>query len=217
MLCRVLFPVAGVYTSVVFTAVQRRREFGIRSAPGASPWRLIAGAFRQVLRPAGAGVAIGGLAWNSDVPRLSPEFPDNPPAVFTAPVTGESGGITGHSKSDKRTPHSAVAPRLECWGCPSQLYLIAKLFGIYYKYGIRVGCRKGSPQLPQTRNRFSAGDYGLRRPVRLDRSRSQALHNGGNPGVVDRRIRRRGARGGVHNAIRRKNLPHYQHAASQPA
>jgi hypothetical protein len=61
-LCGVLFSVAGIYTSMVFTVVQRRREIGIRSALGAPPWRLIAGVFRRVLIPVGGGVAIGALA-----------------------------------------------------------------------------------------------------------------------------------------------------------
>jgi putative ABC transport system permease protein len=60
-LCGVLFSVAGIYTSMVFTVVQRRREIGIRSALGAPTWNLIAGVFRQVLLPVGAGAAIGGL------------------------------------------------------------------------------------------------------------------------------------------------------------
>jgi predicted permease len=57
-----LFSVAGIYTSMAFTLVQRRREIGIRAALGAPPSRLIAGAFRHVLLPAGAGAALGGLA-----------------------------------------------------------------------------------------------------------------------------------------------------------
>jgi ABC-type antimicrobial peptide transport system permease subunit len=61
-LCGILFSVAGLYSSMVFAIVQRRREIGIRSALGAPPLRLIAGAFRQVFVPVGAGVAIGGLA-----------------------------------------------------------------------------------------------------------------------------------------------------------
>ena len=61
-LCGVLFSVAGVYTSMVFTVVQRRREIGIRSALGAPPWRLIAGVFRRVLLPVGFGVALGAMS-----------------------------------------------------------------------------------------------------------------------------------------------------------
>jgi predicted permease len=61
-LCGVLFSVAGIYSSMVFAVVQRRREIGIRSALGAAPWRLITGAFRQVFIPVGIGVAFGGLA-----------------------------------------------------------------------------------------------------------------------------------------------------------
>jgi predicted permease len=61
-LCGVLFSVAGIYTSMAFTVVQRRREIGIRSALGAPPGRLIAGVFRRVLVPVAGGVAIGGLA-----------------------------------------------------------------------------------------------------------------------------------------------------------
>ena len=58
----VLFAIAGIYTSMAFTIVQRRSEIGIRSALGAPPWRLIAGIFRQVLLPAGIGVALGGVS-----------------------------------------------------------------------------------------------------------------------------------------------------------
>ena len=61
-LCGILFALAGIYTSVRFTAVQRRREIGIRTALGAPAWKLAAGVFRQVLRPVGIGVALGGLA-----------------------------------------------------------------------------------------------------------------------------------------------------------
>ncbi|RPH35200.1 FtsX-like permease family protein [bacterium] len=61
-LCLVLFSIAGIYTSMAFTVVQRRSEIGIRSALGAPPWRLIAGVFRQVLLPVGIGVTLGGLA-----------------------------------------------------------------------------------------------------------------------------------------------------------
>jgi hypothetical protein len=57
----VLFSVAGIYTLMAFTVVQRRREIGIRSALGASPLRLVLGIFRRVLVPVSAGVAVGGL------------------------------------------------------------------------------------------------------------------------------------------------------------
>lgn len=57
----VLFSVAGIYTLMAFTVVQRRREIGIRSALGASPLRLVLSIFRRVLVPVSAGVALGGL------------------------------------------------------------------------------------------------------------------------------------------------------------
>jgi hypothetical protein len=57
----VLFSVAGIYTLMAFTVVQRRREIGIRSALGASPLRLVLGIFRRVLVPVSTGVALGGL------------------------------------------------------------------------------------------------------------------------------------------------------------
>jgi predicted permease len=57
----VLFSVAGIYTLMAFTVVQRRREIGIRSALGASPLRLVLGIFRSFLVPVSAGVALGGL------------------------------------------------------------------------------------------------------------------------------------------------------------
>ncbi len=57
----ILFSVAGIYTLMAFTVVQRRREIGIRSALGASPLRLMSGIFRSVLVPVSAGVALGGL------------------------------------------------------------------------------------------------------------------------------------------------------------
>jgi hypothetical protein len=56
-----LFSVAGIYTLMAFTVVQRRREIGIRSALGASPLRLVLGIFRRVLVPVSAGAALGGL------------------------------------------------------------------------------------------------------------------------------------------------------------
>lgn len=58
----VLFAVAGIYTLTSFAVVQRRREIGIRSALGASPIRLVAGAFRRVLLPVSAGAVLGGVA-----------------------------------------------------------------------------------------------------------------------------------------------------------
>ena len=58
----VLFSVAGIYTLMAFTVVQRRREIGIRSALGASPLRLVLGIFRRVLIPVSAGVVLGGFA-----------------------------------------------------------------------------------------------------------------------------------------------------------
>jgi putative ABC transport system permease protein len=61
-LCGILFSVAGIYTSMAFTVVQRRREIGIRSALGAPSWNLVAGVFRQVLLPVGVGVGLGGAA-----------------------------------------------------------------------------------------------------------------------------------------------------------
>jgi ABC-type antimicrobial peptide transport system permease subunit len=61
-LCGVLFSVAGVYTSMVFAVVQRRREIGIRSALGASPARLVVGVFRRVLFPVGVGAVLGAMA-----------------------------------------------------------------------------------------------------------------------------------------------------------
>ena len=58
----VLFSVAGIYTLLAFTVVQRRREIGIRSALGAPPFRLVLGIFRRVLIPVASGVAVGGVA-----------------------------------------------------------------------------------------------------------------------------------------------------------
>ncbi|MGH9783633.1 MAG: ABC transporter permease, partial [Terriglobia bacterium] len=58
----VLFALACIYTLMSFTVVRRRREIGIRSALGASRFRLVAGIFRSVLLPVSVGVALGGLA-----------------------------------------------------------------------------------------------------------------------------------------------------------
>jgi putative ABC transport system permease protein len=58
----VSFAVAGVYTLMAFTVVQRRREIAIRSALGATPWRLTTGIFRRVLVPVIVGASLGGLA-----------------------------------------------------------------------------------------------------------------------------------------------------------
>jgi putative ABC transport system permease protein len=56
-----MFSVAGIYTLMAFTVVQRRREIGVRSALGASPLWLVLGIFRRVLVPVSAGVALGGV------------------------------------------------------------------------------------------------------------------------------------------------------------
>jgi putative ABC transport system permease protein len=56
-----LVSVAGVYTLLSFTVMQRHREIGIRSALGAQPLRLLVGAFGGVLIPVSAGAAAGGL------------------------------------------------------------------------------------------------------------------------------------------------------------
>jgi ABC-type antimicrobial peptide transport system permease subunit len=58
----VLFALACIYTLMCFTVVHRLREIGIRSALGASQFRLVAGIFRSVLLPVAVGVAVGGLA-----------------------------------------------------------------------------------------------------------------------------------------------------------
>ena len=71
-LAAVLFSVAGIYTSMAFALVERRREIGIRAALGAPPARLIAGAFRRVLLPVGVGMVLGSVAAGMLESYLSP-------------------------------------------------------------------------------------------------------------------------------------------------
>jgi predicted permease len=61
-LCGILSSMAGLYTSMAFTVVQKRREIGIRSALGAPPFRLIAEVFRKMLLPVAIGLPLGGIA-----------------------------------------------------------------------------------------------------------------------------------------------------------
>ena len=75
-----MFSIAGLYTLMVFTVVQRRREIGIRAALGAPLSRLVGGIFRQVFVPLAIGVALGGLAATLIEFYLSPilfEFREN--------------------------------------------------------------------------------------------------------------------------------------------
>jgi hypothetical protein len=87
-LCGILFSVAGIYTSMVFTVVQRRREIGIRAALGAPAVRLLAGVFRQVLLPVAIGVPLGGLAAVLLNQYLSPLLLEGePPSPWILPGT----------------------------------------------------------------------------------------------------------------------------------
>lgn len=52
----------GLYGLIAQVAVQRRREFGIRLAVGASPWRVVTLVLRGGLGLAGLGIAIGAVA-----------------------------------------------------------------------------------------------------------------------------------------------------------
>ena len=75
-----IFSMAGLYTLMAFTVVQRRREIGIRAALGAPVSRLVAGIFRQVFVPLAIGAALGGLAATLIDFYLSPlmfEFREN--------------------------------------------------------------------------------------------------------------------------------------------
>lgn len=58
----VLLSAAGMYALMSFTVNQRRREIGLRSALGAQPLQLLAGAFRKPVRQIAAGAAMGLLA-----------------------------------------------------------------------------------------------------------------------------------------------------------
>jgi putative ABC transport system permease protein len=50
---------AGVYSVIAQSVVQRRVEMAIRAALGASRWRIVAVAMRTALLPAAVGVAVG--------------------------------------------------------------------------------------------------------------------------------------------------------------
>ncbi|MPY91357.1 MAG: FtsX-like permease family protein, partial [Luteitalea sp.] len=50
---------AGVYALMSFTVSQRRKEIGIRSALGASPYRVLMSLFSRVASQVGVGVVVG--------------------------------------------------------------------------------------------------------------------------------------------------------------
>jgi ABC-type antimicrobial peptide transport system permease subunit len=55
---------AGVYSVIAQSVVQRQRELAIRTALGAEPWRVIAHAMRTAMLPVAIGVGggmLGGL------------------------------------------------------------------------------------------------------------------------------------------------------------
>ena len=54
--------VAGVYSVIAQTVVERRRDLAIRSALGAGPARVVAAAMGTALQPAAVGMVLGGLA-----------------------------------------------------------------------------------------------------------------------------------------------------------
>ena len=62
MLSVLLLSAAGLYALMAFTVNHRRREIGIRSAPGAQPRSLLAGIFRRALGQVAAGAVVGILA-----------------------------------------------------------------------------------------------------------------------------------------------------------
>jgi hypothetical protein len=54
-----LLSAAGVYALMSFTVAQRRREIGIRTALGASPYRVLKGIFSRAAIQVGVGVLVG--------------------------------------------------------------------------------------------------------------------------------------------------------------
>ena len=64
---------AGVYSVIRQSVVQRRLEMAIRTALGADPWRVVALAMRTALQPALIGVAIG-MVGAAVVARLMASF-----------------------------------------------------------------------------------------------------------------------------------------------
>ena len=89
-----LFAYSGTHAVVSFVVAQRRREFGVRMALGASAWRIVRGMLIDTSRTAaiglGAGLAIAaGMSrlFNAAVPILPP-FGPRPFAVGAAIVLG---------------------------------------------------------------------------------------------------------------------------------
>jgi predicted permease len=79
-----LFAYSGTHAVVSFLVTQRRREFGVRMALGASAWRIVRGMLLETLRTASIGLAVGlvmvaGLirVFGSSVP-IVPEFGARP-------------------------------------------------------------------------------------------------------------------------------------------
>ncbi len=64
---------AGVYSVIRQSVVQRRHEMAIRAALGADTWRVVALAMRTALQPALIGVAIG-MVGAAVVARLMASF-----------------------------------------------------------------------------------------------------------------------------------------------
>src|SRR4051794_41926415 len=54
-----LLSAAGIYATMAFTVVKRRREIGIRAALGADARRILAGIFGRAAAQLAAGVAVG--------------------------------------------------------------------------------------------------------------------------------------------------------------
>src|SRR4029079_15644186 len=54
-----LLSAAGIYAMMSFTVARRRREIGIRAAPGPDARRILAGIFRRAATQLAGGVALG--------------------------------------------------------------------------------------------------------------------------------------------------------------
>jgi ABC-type antimicrobial peptide transport system permease subunit len=98
-----LFAYSGTHAVVSFLVAQRRREFGVRMALGASTWRIVWGMLIETSRTAGVGLAAG-LATAAVLSRLFNA------AVPIVPESGARPFVVGAAIVLSATLLAALAP-----------------------------------------------------------------------------------------------------------